>query len=473
MRKEHDALGELVLPDEVYYGVQTQRAMDNFKVSGYTTNDLPEMVRSLAAIKKAAALANRTIGVLESDKADTIVKVCDEIMNSQFADQFPVDLYQGGGGTSFNMNMNEVIANRATEIITGSKGYNAVHPNTHVNLGQSTNDVIPSAMKLTCFKEIGKCLEGLEYLEKSFARQAEKHKNTVKLGRTCLQDALPVTFGQEFSAYRDFVKRNRKYLESFKKECLELTVGGTAVGTEMGTFPGYIENVYKELSQIFGCTIKREENFFDGMSNADFYVRLSAALKSIATGMSKIATDLRIYSSGPRAGFCEIVLPAVQPGSSIMPGKVNPVIPEMVNQIGYQVCGNDMAITMAVEGGELDLNVWEMVISKNLFESFRLISRAALVFASKCIDGIIVNIDKCKNDAESSIALTTVIATINGYEAGSIVAKKAYEKNKSVKQVVLEEKILTESEANEMLDVLDLTAPEKILKIFNAGTRKI
>lgn len=467
MRKEVDTLGFLMLPDNVYYGVQTKRALDNFHVSDQTTNDLPEMIRNLALIKMAAALANNSIGHLPDKICNAIVKAAEEAANLCFADQFPVDVFQGGGGTSFNMNMNEVLANRANEIITGSKGYERVHPNTHVNMGQSTNDVIPSVMKITCYKEIERADKSLELLEKAFADKAKQFKNEVKLSRTCLQDALPITFGQEFSAYRDFLKRNRAYLNSFREECLQLPLGGTAVGTGLGTYPKYLENVYRELGKIYDLNLTPEENFFDGMSNADFYVRLSGQLKSIATGLSKIATDLRIYSSGPRGGFCEIYLPAVQPGSSIMPGKINPVIPEMINQIGYQVCGNDFAITMATEGGEMDLNVWEMVISRNLFESFKLITRSAHIFATRCISGITVNSNKCLEDVEKSTALSCVIASISGYSAGSEVAAKASEEGISVKEAALKLNVMNKQQAEKLLNPLTLTDMQKTAEMIS------
>lgn len=466
MRKEKDALGEMFIPKEVYYGIQTERARQNFNVSGQTTEAFPKYIWSIAAIKKAAALANKEIGALDAEVADAISQAADEILEGKKYHEFPIDVFQGGGGTSTNMNANEVIANRANEIITGSKGYDQVHPNTHVNMGQSTNDVIPAAMKMAAYLYLEDLIEESKKLEQAFKEKEEEFEHVVKLGRTCLQDAVPLTLGQEFGGYVHFVRRQIEKLEVVKCKCLDIPLGATAVGTELSTFTGYSKSVYAHLPEISGIPVKKEENFFDGLQNGDIYIEASGVIKSLATGLSKIATDLRILSSGPRAGFNEIELPAVQPGSSIMPGKVNPVMPELMNQIGYQVCGNDVAITMAVEGGELDLNVWEPVIIKCLFESCRLLINSIPLFVQKCIKGIKANEEVCRKYAESSIALSTVIASLFGYKTGSMVAKKAADENKTIKEVVLELGILSHEEVEKYLDPMFLTNPEKSAEIL-------
>lgn len=472
MRKEKDALGEMLIPEEVYYGIQTERARQNFNVSGQTTEDFPKYIWSIAAIKKAAALANKEIGALDVEVADAITQAADEILEGKKYHEFPIDIFQGGGGTSTNMNANEVIANRANEIITGYKGYDKVHPNTHVNMGQSTNDVIPSAMKIATYFYLSELIDESRNLEKVLTDKKEEFKNVVKLGRTCLQDAVPITLGQEFSGYAHFVHRQIEKLEEVMRKCTAIPLGATAIGTELSTFTGYSESVYARLTDLLGIPVTKEENFFDGLQNADIYIEVSSAIKSLATGLSKIATDLRILSSGPRAGLNEIELPAVQPGSSIMPGKVNPVMPELMNQIGYQICGNDVAITMAVEGGELDLNVWEPVIIKCLFESCRLLTNSIPLFTQKCIKGIKANEEICKKYAESSIALSTVIASLFGYKTGSMIAQKATDENKTIKEVSLELGILSNEEVEEYLDPIVLTNPEKSAEILKKAALK-
>lgn len=369
MRKDSDFLGEVELEDSVYYGVQTLRAMRNFAVSGASHYDVEGYIQSVALVKKAAAIANFRCGALSEEVCSAICKAADEIIAGGLSENFPIDAFQGGGGTSTNMNANEVIACRANEILIGAKGYERVHPNDHVNMGQSTNDVIPAALKIAARGYLQNLLAALAGLEKSFAALQNKYQNAIRLGRTCLQDAVPMSFGQYFSGYVSFTKRAQARARNLMDSCLELPLGATAVGTSLSVKEGYLDAVYTALGEITGAKFKREENFFDGLQNADIYVEISAFFKSVAVFLSKVATDFRILSSGPRAGINELVLPSVQPGSSIMPGKVNPVIPELVNQIAYQVCGNDVVIGMSVEGGELDLNVWEPVIIKNLSES--------------------------------------------------------------------------------------------------------
>ncbi len=357
-RIESDSLGEMQLPANAYYGVQTKRGMINSTISGQTMDDFPDFVYGIAAIKKAAAIANHASGAFSKEICDAICQAAQEVMDGKFKGEFPVDIIQGGGGTSANMNVNEVIANRANEIITGKKGSDVVHPNTHVNMSQSTNDVIPASMKIACHIYLGRLAKSLEVVEAAFNKKAVEFKDVVKMGRTCIQDALPLTLGQEFSGYACLAQRRKNIILALQQKCTKLPLGGTAVGTRMSVRIGYVEEVYKALSTVLGYTVKVDENLFDGLQNADAYVDISGGLKGVAISMSKVAQDLRLLSSGPFLGLKEINLPAVQPGSSIMPGKYNPVMPELVIQAAQITCGNDVAIGMAAEAGELDLNVW-------------------------------------------------------------------------------------------------------------------
>ena len=460
-RMEQDSLGEKKIPAKMYYGIQTERARENFLgVSGLSLGFFAEFVSAIAAIKQAAAKANCKAGALTPEVADAISTAAQEIMDGKWSTQFPEDIFQGGGGTSANMNVNEVIANRANELITGSKGYEAVHPNTHVNMGQSTNDVIPSAMKIACYTYLGRLAESSGVLAGSLRQKEAEFKDVVKMGRTCIQDALPVTLGQEFGGYAAAVERRREIVLGLQNKCSKLPLGATAVGTKVSVRPGYIDQVYEELSLILGRRVVKDENFFDGLQNADIYVDISAGIKGMACTVSKIATDLRLLSSGPNVGFMEILLPAVQPGSSIMPGKINPVMPELMNQICYQICGNDMTVTMACEGGELDLNVWEPVIIKCIAESARMLANGILLFTEKCISEIRANAEYCKAMSDKSIALSTVIATLFDYPTGSRVAKLAVKNGMTIKEVCIQEKLLTPEQADILLDPLLLTDGE-------------
>ncbi|AXH14620.1 aspartate ammonia-lyase [Malaciobacter mytili LMG 24559] len=474
MRKDSDFLGEVEISNDVYYGVQTLRAIQNFNISGTTHYEMNEYIQSIALIKKAAALANYDSKALNKEITQAICEACDEIIEGKHSSSFPIDVIQGGGGTSSNMNVNEVVACRANEILTGTKSYSKIHPNTHVNMGQSTNDVIPSAMKIATYKNLEQLLIPLEILEKTLIDRQKKYENILRLGRTCIQDALPMTFGQYFSGYVSFVQRMQKKVKNLLEECLELPLGATAIGTSLSVQPGYLNNVYKYLQSESKIEFKKEENFFDGLQNADLYIEVSATLKRIATTLSKIATDFRILSSGPKAGFQELNLPAVQPGSSIMPGKVNPVIPELVNQLAYQVCGNDMTISMAVEGGELDLNVWEPIIIKNLSESFRLLNNGIRIFSEKCIANLTPNKKISTKYASDTLALSTTISAIFGYKTGTLVARKAFNEEKTIKEVVLELELLSKEETEEVLDPFNMTNEQissnmilKYQKIYN------
>jgi aspartate ammonia-lyase len=456
----------LGVPDDVYYGVHTERGRQNFAVSGRTIGNYPQFLACLAMIKKAAALANEEIEALPTPITQAICTAADEIISGKMkANNFPVDMIQGGGCVSTHMNINEVIALRANEILTGEKNYEFVHPNNHVNMGQSTNDVLPSALKLTLHFYILNLLNSLQILLETLEEKQEELKDVVKLSRTCLQDALPITMGQTFSAYISLIKRNIQQLEMQADICLEIPLGATAVGTGLGARKGYVEAVYPHLQKVTGLMVRKDPNFFDGLQNGDTLVQLSGTLKAIATGISKMATDFRIMSSGNRSGMKEITLPAVQAGSSIMPGKINPSYPELMNQIAYQVCGNDLTVTMAVEGIELELNIWDSIIAKALFENLELLTRSIPLFALKCVKGIEANKEECLKQAESTLSLAVVVATVYGYETGVKVAKFAHKNNLTIKQASIQLGIMSEQVANELLDVKMLTDAQKSAEI--------
>ncbi len=449
MRIEHDFLGQMELEDQAYYGIQTVRGVQNSNVTGHTYGeDGMKVVRAMARIKKAAALANEQIGALDEKRAWAIGVAADEVLAGKLDDQFPVDMVTGGGGVSIHMNLNEVLAHRASMLLDGME----VHPNTHVNMGQSTNDVLPSAMLLTTHSLILEVVKAVDVLAEAVAERAEAFKDVVKLGRTCLQDAMPVTVGQELTGWHSFLLRHRQLLLYRADECLELPLGGTAVGTGVGAMPGYVEAVYPHLKTLTGYNVKPAANFFDAMQFADEYVHVSATLKSLAAGVSKMASDLRILSSGPRGGFGELRLPAVLPGSSIMPGKMNPILPELMIEIYLLVHGNDASVTMAAERGELDLNVWEAVITKCILESCRLLTRGLPRFARDCIAGLEVNEAHCHRQASTSAAIAMVISAVFGYETGSAVARKALEENKTVAEVAVEQGLMDEETAKNLLD---------------------
>lgn len=467
MIREVDCIGEMMVPEDVYYGIQTLRAKENFDISGVTIEEQPEYIRALAEIKKAAAAANCKIGKLDRDIAGAIEEAASEVIEGKMEGRFPLDVFQGGGSTSTNMNMNEVLAKRANEILTGKKGYDKVHPNTHVNRGQSTNDTIPTAIGITVYRLAQNMRQPLADLVASLEKKSVEFKDVVKASRTCIQDAVPITLGQEFSGYATFAKRHLDLLDQFLAKPVELPLGATASGTGLSTFEGYMEAVFEELHNVTGLNVKQKKNLFDGLQQGDEYIRMSGFLKSLATGLGKIATDFRLMSSGPRCGFEEIVLPSVQPGSSIMPGKVNPVIPELINQVCYQVCGDDLAVTMSVEGGELDLNVWEPVILKNLLEEFRLLTGGMVKFTKLCIDGIQANKDKCAEYAEGTMANATVASALLGYPKGTEIAKRAVAEGKTVKQVIREEGLFPDNEVERLFDPLMMTDWHESQKILS------
>ena len=465
-RIEKDCLGQMEVPDDVYYGIQTLRVMGVSGILGEKVIKYPYLHRALVQMKKAAALANKEIGALDDRRAVAITWACDKGLTGKYDELFPLDMFQGGGYTCVNMNVNEVIGNLANEHLTGHKGQDEVHPNTHVNMGQSTNDIVTSAEHLCIYPALDKLAPELDKLADAFAKKAIEFADVIKVGRTCLQDAVPLTLGQEFGGYAEFCRRQAENIRSLRAECFYLLVGATAVGTGLGAAPGYQEAFYKHLSVQLGEDVKSTADLFDGMQNDDFCVKVSAAVKQAACGISKIAKDLKIMSSGPRAGFGEITLPSLSPGSSIMPGKINPILPELVSQVAQQTCGNDVVISMAFEQGELEISVWAPTLYKNLFESFDLLTKVIPLFIDKCINGITANRDRCAKEAKETIALSTVVAATLGYPEGVKVAKYAQEHNLAVADAVLEMGIMTKEEADMLLDPALLVNPEKMAEVI-------
>ena len=458
-RIEHDLLGDREVPHEYYYGVQTLRALENFNISGVTLNFYPVLIEALAMEKKAAALANLDLKLLPEDIADGIVKACDEIISGRLHSHFVVDMIQGGAGTSTNMNANEVIANRALEILGHEKGeYSYCHPNNHVNLSQSTNDAYPTAVKIALINSNKKLVEVLQELIKSFRYKAKEFSHIIKMGRTQLQDAVPMTLGQEFEAYAVTLGEEVQRLEQNAKLFLEVNMGATAIGTGINSHPDYSEKVVVHLGKVTELNIVLAENLVEATQDTGAFIMFSSAVKRLAVKLSKISNDLRLLSSGPRTGIHEINLPPMQPGSSIMPGKVNPVIPEVVNQIAFKVIGNDLAVTLAAEGGQLELNVFEPVIVQSLFESIEMLKNGMMTLKEKCIDGITANADRCRELVENSIGLVTALNPVLGYEKSTQLAKEALETNRGVYELVVEKKLLSK----EKLD--DIWKPENMIR---------
>ncbi|WP_444914360.1 aspartate ammonia-lyase [Microbulbifer sp. TRSA007] len=462
-RLEKDLLGEREVPADVYFGIQTLRALENFQITGITLNHFPNLVKALAMVKKAAASANGQLGYLEPKLQDAIATACDEIIDGKLHDQFLVDMIQGGAGTSTNMNANEVIANRALELLGHNKAeYKKVHPNNHVNLSQSTNDVYPTSINLAILLSYSDLVQSMESLCVEFDKKAKEFASVIKMGRTQLQDAVPMTLGQEFAAFaatvREDVDRVKELVALFK----EINMGGTAIGTGINTDPEYRQLVVNALSEISGIDFICAENLVEATSDMGAFVMFSGVMKRIAVKISKICSDLRLISSGPRAGLNEINLPPMQPGSSIMPGKVNPVIPEVVNQVAYQVIGNDLTITLAAESGQLQLNVMEPVIAFNLLQSMRLMTQAMTTLADRCVSGITANEEHCLQLVENSIGLITAVNPFIGYENATRIAKQALITGASVKQLILDEGLLSEEELNDILAPENMTQPRKV-----------
>ncbi len=459
-RTEHDLLGEREVPDEFYYGIQTLRAIENFNISGVTLNFYPHLIEALAIVKLAAAKANYELGLLSKSVSDAIVQACTEIINGRFHTHFTVDMIQGGAGTSTNMNANEVIANRALEILGYQKGeYKYCHPNNHVNLSQSTNDAYPTAIKIALIKANEKLVDVLKQLISSFESKAKEFSHIIKMGRTQLQDAVPMTLGQEFEAYAVTLKEEIQRLEQNSKLFLEVNMGATAIGTGINAHPQYSEKVIKYLREATGLDIVLAENLVEATQDTGAFVMYSSAVKRLAIKLSKISNDLRLLSSGPRAGLNEINLPPMQPGSSIMPGKVNPVIPEVVNQIAFKVIGNDLTVTLAAEAGQLELNVFEPVIVQSLFESIEMLKNGMMTLKLKCIDGITANEKRCREYVENSIGLVTALNPVLGYETSTQLAKEALETGKGIYELVLEKNLLSKEKLDELLKPENMINP--------------
>jgi len=458
MRIERDFLGDVELPDNVYYGVQTWRAVSNFAVSGHRLDS--DFIIALAVIKKAAAVTNMKICLLTTEIGNAIVKAAEEVIAGQWHEQFVIDPIQGGAGTSMNMNANEVIANRAIEILGGKKGdYTLVSPNNHVNMAQSTNDVIPTAIRLATVKKARKLSHELAALVESFRGKADAFKDVLKMGRTHLQDAVPITLGQEFAAYADAVRRSTKRIEAAMQSLKEVNMGATAVGTGLNAEPAYIVEVVKQINLLTGEEFVLSNNLVDATQNTDVLAEFSGALKVCALTLSKIANDLRLMASGPRCGFYEIFLPALQPGSSIMPGKVNPVMPELINQVAFQIVGNDHVIGMAVEAGQMELNVMEPVLAYNLFNSLTMITNAVNAFNYKCIQGIKANKHRCHEMVHKSLGVLTALTPHIGYEQASLIAKEALQTAKSVREIIMEKKMMTADQLDVILSPREMTKP--------------
>ncbi len=461
MRKERDSMGIMQVPDDAYYGAQTQRAIENFPVSELKIPS--SMIKALGMIKRSAAVVNHDLGNLDKDRMNAITQAADEVIGGKFDAQFLVDIFQTGSGTSTNMNTNEIIANRASEIMGGVVGSREpVHPNDHVNFGQSSNDVIPTAIHVAANVEIEKRLiPSLERLATSLQAKADEFDGIVKIGRTHLQDATPIRLGQEFSGYAQQIQNGVQRLKHSQKLLSELAQGGTAVGTGINTHVEFGERIAKEISSVSGVNFTEAQNHFEAQAAQDAAVETSGALKTIAVSLSKIANDIRWLGSGPRAGLGEIMLPAVQPGSSIMPGKVNPVICESMLQLCAQVIGNDATITLGGMGGVFELNVMLPVIAYNLLESISILTNGCDMFRENLVDGLKANEKTCEDYIEGSLAMCTSLAPVIGYDKVAHLAHVAYETGKTVREVALEEKVLPEDELAELLDPASMTTPNK------------
>lgn len=460
VRREHDSLGERDVPDHAYYGVQTVRAIENFPFSGVHVRHYEHFVRALACVKKAAARANAELGVLDQKIAEAISRACDEILAGKLHDQFVVDMIQGGAGTSTNMCANEVIANRALELMGHKKGeYQFCHPNDHVNCSQSTNDAYPTAIKLGVWFTLHETLSALRELKLSLERKAGEFADVIKMGRTENQDAVPMTLGQEFGAYAVMISDGIRHLDHAGNELIEINMGATAIGTGLNSPPGYAPLCAQKLAEASGVPVRLAGNLVEATQDSGEFALMSGAMKTAAVQLSKICNDLRWLSSGPRCGLYEIRLPAMQPGSSIMPGKVNPVVPEVVSQICFQIVGNDVTVSMASEASELELNMAEPIIAFNLFFGLTLLRNAAVVLASRCIAGIEPNRERCAEYVRNSIGLVTALNPVLGYEKSAAIAKEALKTGGSVYDLVIAQGWLTKEKLDQLLKPENMTHP--------------
>ena len=456
MRMESDSIGSMEIPIDSYYGIQSLRASMNFQITNKTIHS--DLIVSLAEVKKAAAITNRNANLLESTIANAIINACDEIICGKLHKEFIVDPIQGGAGTSANMNANEIIANRAIELLGGTKGdYNIIHPNDHVNMAQSTNDVFPTAGKLTVLKMLPKAISELQRLYNALELKSLEFNNIIKMGRTQLQDAVPIRLGQSFHAFASMIKRDINRLREAEKEMLTVNIGGTAIGTSINVSAEYLYNITDNLKKVSGYNIVQSKDLIDATQNLDGFVSVSGILKTCAVNLSKMANDLRLLSSGPKTGLSEINLPSMQNGSSIMPGKVNPVILEVVSQVAFNIIGNDFTITMAAEAGQMELNAFEPVLFYNLFESIETLKNATTTLVDNCILGITANEDRCKELLNNSVGIVTALCPYIGYKKSADISKKSLKCGIPVKELVLKEGILTSEELEKILDPFSMT----------------
>lgn len=462
-RLEHDLLGDRDVPADRYFGIQTLRAVENFSISGITIARYPGLIKSLAYIKKAAALTNHELGLLDREITDAICRACDDLLSGALLDEFVVDVIQGGAGTSTNMNANEVIANRALELLGYEKGrYDVLHPLNHVNMSQSTNDVYPTALRLTLNRDLDNLVTDMAYLRDAFARKSKEFADVIKMGRTQLQDAVPMTLGQEFGAWAIMVTEDIERVTEAQSLIREINMGATAIGTGLNSHPNYAALVTEKLRDLTGIPVVGSQDLVEATQDTGAYIQLSSVLKRVATKISKICNDLRLLSSGPRAGLHEINLPAMAPGSTIMPGKVNPIIPEVVNQVAFEVIGNDITVTLAAEAGQLELNVMEPVIAFNLFTSLNMLGRACRTLADRCVNGITANREVCRAMVKNSIGLVTALNPYIGYEKATLVANEALKSGRSVYEIVLEKGYLSQAELDDILAPENMTRPRYI-----------
>lgn len=458
-RVEADSIGTLEVPSEAYYGVQALRASQNFPITGRKMH--PLLIRSLACIKKAAAISNRDAGALPGNIAQAIISACDEVIDGAFADQFIVDAIQGGAGTSANMNANEVIANRAIELLGGQKGdYAVVHPNDHVNMAQSTNDVFPTAGKLTVLQLLPLAAHQLERLYEALRQKGEEFDDIIKMGRTQLQDAVPIRLGQSFYALSQAVRRDLERLRLAEEEMHTINMGGTAIGTAINVSPRYLATITDNIRHVTGLPVVQAVDLIDATQNLDGFVTVSGIIKTCAVNLSKMANDLRLLSSGPKTGVAEINLPAKQNGSSIMPGKINPVIPEVVSQVAFNVIGNDFAITMAAEAGQLELNAFEPVLFYNLFESIETLTGAVQTFVDNCVLGITANREHCLELLEHSVGMVTALCPKIGYKRSAEIAKQSLKTGIPVRKMVVDMGIVSADEVDRILNPVSMTEPQ-------------
>ena len=467
-RKEEDLLGTLDVPADVYYGIHTLRAVDNFKISRETINDFPDFVRGMVQVKKAAALANRRLHALPKAKAEAIIWACDQVLDEgRCMDQFPIDAFQGGAGTSLNMNTNEVVANLALEHLGKEKGdYDEINPNDDVNMSQSTNDAYPTGLRLGLYHAVQNLINEFDQLQQAFRAKGDEFADIIKMGRTQLQDAVPMTLGEEFTAFGENLGEENRTLVNAADSLLEVNLGATAIGTGINTPKGYRDQVVAALREVTGLEIQASPNLIEATSDTGGYVMMHGAIKRAAMKMSKISNDLRLLSSGPRAGLNEINLPERQAGSSIMPAKVNPVIPEVVNQACFKVFGNDLTVSMAAEAGQLQLNVMEPVIAQSLFNSISLLANAARTLREKCVTGITANKEVCEAYVQNSIGIITYLNPVIGHHNGDLIGKEAAATGRGVRELVLEKGLLTEEELDTVLSKENLMHPEYRGKLY-------